>query len=53
MSKLHDFIVGAFNENIQPKDLETLYKVHVGKEEKKDGGRGFLKSRSENIVLNL
>jgi len=53
LAKLYDFISGAFNENIKPDDLEKLYKVHLAREEKKKVGGGFLKSKSENIVLNL
>lgn len=31
----------------------SLVQVHISKEEKSEGGRGFLKSRSETVTLNL
>ena len=53
VTKLLDFLVGAFNEHIRPDDLHELYKVHICKEEKRDSSKGFLKGKTENIVLNL
>ena len=53
VTKLLEFLTGAFNEHVRPEDLHELYKVHICKEEKGEGGKGFLKGKSENTVLNL
>jgi len=53
VTRLLEFITGAFNEHIRPEDLHELYKVHICKEEKMEGGKGFLKGKSENTILHL
>ena len=53
VSKLHEFLSVAFSEGVKESDLRELYKVHICKEEKRDGGKGLLKSKSENILLHL
>jgi len=53
LNKVADLISIAFNQNVTSSDLETLFKVHLNKEEKSDGGKGFLKSKSETVTLNL
>jgi len=53
VTRLLEFINGAFGENISPEDLKELYKVYICKEEKGDGGKGFLKNKSENTILHL
>ena len=58
VTKLLDFLRGAFNEQVKTEDLETLYKVYVMLDKGKGGDGGnkvnsFLKSKSENVVFNL
>lgn len=53
VSKVHEFLSVAFAEGIKESDLRDLYKVHICKEEKKEGGKGILKSKSETILLHL
>jgi len=53
LTKVADLATVAFNENVKQEDLETVYKVHILKEEKSDVGRGFLKTKSESVTLNL
>jgi len=53
LTKISDLVSAAFNPNVRSEDLETVFKVHLNKEEKSEGGRGFLKSRSETVTLNL
>jgi len=57
VTKLLDFLRGAFNEQVKLEDLETLYKVYVmvekGKGENGNKANSFLKSKSENVVFNL
>jgi regulator of telomere elongation helicase 1 len=33
--------------------LKELYKVHICKEEKGEGGKGFLKGNNDNTILHL
>merc|ERR1719470_666055 len=53
VTRLLEFITGAFNEYIRQEDLHELYKVHICKEEKGEGGKGFLKGKSDNTILHL
>ena len=53
VSKLHEFVSVVFNEHIKSEDLHDLFKVHICKDQKTEGGRGFLKSKSENTLLHL
>ena len=57
VTKLLDFLRGAFNEQVKMEDLETLYKVYImvdkGKSDGGNKGSSFLKSKSENVVFNL
>lgn len=53
LSKISDLVTTAFNSSVTQEDLEKLYKVVLIKEEKSEGGKGFLKTKSETIVLNL
>ena len=52
-SKLNEFLSVVFNDQMKPEDLRDLYKVHICKDQKSNGGKGFLKSKSENILLHL
>ena len=52
VSKVHEFLSVAFAEGIKESDLRDLYKVHICKEEKKEG-KGILKNKSETILLHL
>ena len=52
-SKLHEFLTVVFNDHMKPEDLHDLYKVHICKDQKSEGGKGFLKSKSENTLLHL
>merc|ERR1719470_73737 len=51
VTRLLEFITGAFNEYIRQEDLHELYKVHICK--KGEGGKGFLKGKSDNTILHL
>eukprot|EP00092_Neocalanus_flemingeri_P017682 GFUD01019128.1.p1 GENE.GFUD01019128.1~~GFUD01019128.1.p1 ORF type:complete len:936 (+),score=293.78 GFUD01019128.1:31-2838(+) len=53
VTRLLEFLTGAFNEHVTPEDLQELYKVHICREEKSEGGKGFLKGKSENTILHL
>ena len=57
VTKLLDFLRGAFNEQVKMEDLETLYKVYImvdkGKGDGGNKGSSFLKSKSANMVFNL
>merc|ERR1719219_639779 len=53
VTRLLEFLTGAFNEHVHPEDLKELYKVYICKEEKGEGGKGFLKNKSENTLLHL
>ena len=52
-SKIHEFLTVVFNEHVKPEDLHDLYKVHICKDQKSEGGKGFLKTKSENTLLHL
>ena len=53
VSKLHEFLSVAFSDGVKDSDLRDLYKVHICKEEKRDGGKGILKKTTDNILLHL
>jgi len=53
VTRLIEFLSGAFSENISPEDLKELYKVYICKEEKGESGKGFVKNKSENTLLHL
>ena len=57
VTKLLDFLRGAFNEQVKMEDLETLYKVYImldkGKGDKGNEGCNFFKSKSKNVVFSV
>ena len=50
VSKLHDFLSVAFSDGVREADLRDLYKVHVCREDAKDGGK---RSKGDKILLHL
>ena len=52
VSKVHEFISVAFSDGVKESDLRDLYKVHICKEEKREG-KGILKNKSETTLLHL